>query len=818
MASFEQKVSHFSAPPKSRWLRLPPALALKRRVTGVVCLIVIATFPTDVSANLEEVVVTARKKVESLQDTPISVTALSGDRLEDMGLSRITKLQNVTPNLVFQNTPAYSGAGNNAAVYIRGVGQKDFVPTIDPGVGIYVDEVYLGRSAGAVLDMIDIQQVEILRGPQGTLFGKNTVGGAISITTTKPNDEFGGKVDVKIGTDERRNIRGVLNVPLSDTLYARGSFGTLQQDGYVLRPFDGKDLGNQDTVMGRLALRWVPSDNFTADLSFDYYDDETNGPPLLITRVDGFPESATAIPGGNFPFIHNLFAGFSPDFGGPNPIVCTLPDAPSACFTTANAVTGNNTNLGTGPNFSEMENEAVSLTLTWDLEAFTAKLIAGYRSLDGQFANDRDGYAQADGEPAAPIPVFINPVTHYFDTFKQDQLSIELQLSGESMDSRLSWVVGAYAFEEDGENINPVDFTTVSIQSGGYFDYSSEAAFAQVTFDVTEKLSATAGWRYTKEDRDYLPDQYIEEMPLSFLFGGGLPFPCFNPDGSTKVCALGDRVVPFETVNNSISENTPMVSVSYSHTDDLMVYATYSEGFKVGGFTQRIFPPEPSLPAFGPEYVDSLEAGIKAEFFDNSLRANLAVYSADYTDLQILINEPSRVGPYTTNAGDATIEGFELEINYLAPNGVLVDLAIGYTDAGYDTLNADLFSGLNVSDPFVFISEWNTNLSVTKAFATQFGEITPRLDWSWRSKFYTNAGGLPFAPAWADPLVQPDYSVLNVSARWQSASSGLSVTVGVDNVGDEEFSIFGDYQSTFGSTAQAFDRGRQYFAMLGYSF
>ena len=432
--------------------------------------------------------------------------------------------------------------------------------------------------------------------------------------------------------------------------------------------------------------------------------------------------------------------------------------------------------------------------------------------------NDRDGYAQADGEPAAPFPVFINPVTHYFDTFEQDQLSIELQLSGESMDSRLSWVVGAYAFEEDGENINPVDFTTVSIQSGGYFDYSSEAAFAQVTFDVTEKLSATAGWRYTKEDRDYLPDQYIEEMPLSFLFGGGLPFPCFNPDGSTKVCALGDRVVPFETVNNSISENTPMVSVSYSHTDDLMVYATYSEGFKVGGFTQRIFPPEPSLPAFGPEYVDSLEAGIKAEFFNNSLRANLAVYSADYSDLQILINEPSRVGPYTTNAGDATIEGFELEINYLAPNGVLVDLAIGYTDAGYDTLNADLFSGLNVSDPFVFVSEWNTNLSVTKTFATQFGEITPRLDWSWRSKFYTNAGGLPFAPAWADPLVQPDYSVVNVSARWQSASSGLSVTAGVDNVGDEEFSIFGDYQSTFGSTAQAFDRGRQYFVMLGYSF
>ena len=222
MTKFERVSSHFVMSGKRRSPRLTLALALKQRVVSAMCLAAVATLPTVASANLEEVVVTARKKVESLQDTPISVTALSGDRLEDMGLSRITKLQNVTPNLVFQNTPAYSGAGNNAAVYIRGVGQKDFVPTIDPGVGIYVDEVYLGRSAGAVLDMIDIQQVEILRGPQGTLFGKNTVGGAISITTTKPNDEFGGKIDIKVGTDERRNVRGVLNIPLSDTLYARG--------------------------------------------------------------------------------------------------------------------------------------------------------------------------------------------------------------------------------------------------------------------------------------------------------------------------------------------------------------------------------------------------------------------------------------------------------------------------------------------------------------------------------------------------------------------------------------------------------------------
>ena len=200
MTRFEKKIPAGAVLPQFRTSNLISTLVRNNWMSPYFVAVLIASLSATASATLEEVVVTARKTAESLQDTPISVTALSGDRLEDMGLSRITKLQNVTPNLVFQNSPSYSGAGNNAAVYIRGVGQKDFIPTIDPGVGIYVDEVYLGRSAGAVLDMIDIQQVEILRGPQGTLFGKNTIGGAISITTTKPNDEFGGKFEVKVGT------------------------------------------------------------------------------------------------------------------------------------------------------------------------------------------------------------------------------------------------------------------------------------------------------------------------------------------------------------------------------------------------------------------------------------------------------------------------------------------------------------------------------------------------------------------------------------------------------------------------------------------
>ncbi len=794
-----------------------------RRLVFLMSTILITLGSGFASANLEEIVVTARKKAEGLQDTPISITALSGERLEDMGLTRVTRLQEITPNLVFQNTPTFSGAGNNAAVYIRGIGQRDFIPTIDPGVGIYVDEVYLGRSAGAVFDMIDIGQVEVLRGPQGTLFGRNTIGGAISISTKKPENLAAGKLDVKFGNDGRQNVRGMVNLPISESLFMRASATMMEQDGYVFRPFDGKDLGNQDYSSARVALRWKASETFTADLSVEQYDDFTNGPPMLITRVDGFPTNLNAVtppvgPPGNFPYTNNIFAGFGPEGPDLSNLICESADAPATCYTTASAVTGDNTNLGTGPNFSEMKNDAVSLILSWELDAMTAKLIAGNRSLDGSFASDRDGYHQSDGDnwvPGGP-PIEINPVTHYFDTFIQDQTSIELQLSGMHLEDRLDWIVGVYAFEEDGENINPVDFTPASIQSGGYFDYSSNAIFAQVTMEITDAISATTGIRHTKEDRDYTPDQYFEELPL-----GPPPFSCYTSTGDTKVCELGDRVVPYETVNNEMSETTPMLNLAFTSQDGNMIYFTYSEGFKVGGFNQRIFPPEPSLPTFAPEYATSYEVGTKVELLDTSLRINTAMFLSDYSDLQLLIAEPSRVGPYVTNTGEATIKGFELEMSFVTTDLIFVDLSIGYTDAGYDKLSqAALDADLSVDSPFGFISEWNTHLSVTKSYEWEGGTITPRLDWAFRSGWYTNASGVALRQAWLDApeLYQPSYSVVNVSARWESLEKGLSVTAGVENLADEKYKIFGDYQPNFGSDAEAYDRGRQWFLMFGYEF
>jgi iron complex outermembrane receptor protein len=262
------------------------------------------------AGGLEEIVVTARKREEKLQDAPISISAYSAERLEAQGVSETTQLQDFTPNLVFQNTPSNSGVGSSAAVFIRGIGQKDFAPTTDPGVGIYVDGVYLARTVGGVFDMIDVDRVEVLRGPQGTLFGRNTIGGAISIVTAKPDSTFGAKADVTTGTDNRIDVRGTLNIPLSDTFFARVSGGSFKQDGYVRRTYDGRLLGNKDEQTGRLALRWLAADGLEINLTGDFSRDRTNGPPVVVAEVD----SPAANPGSIASLANFLAAG--------NPALC----------------------------------------------------------------------------------------------------------------------------------------------------------------------------------------------------------------------------------------------------------------------------------------------------------------------------------------------------------------------------------------------------------------------------------------------------------------------------------------------------------------
>jgi iron complex outermembrane receptor protein len=272
--------------------------------------------------SIEEMTVTARKTEEDLQSTPISITAYSGDGLEARGMTDIAQIAPFVPNLSFQNNPSFGGAGNAAAIYIRGIGQKEFLPTTDPGVGLYVDGVYIARSVGGILDLIDIERVEVLRGPQGTLFGRNTNGGAISITTKQPHDEFEGDVAATYGTDNRVDLRGSVNVPITDNLFSRFSLLTKQQDGYVKRD-DGLEFGDTDTVGGRATFLWEATDALEISLSGEATRDRINGPALTLLGINfagpvdpDTPPMAT---------IHNVGANLAA--AGPA-IPCAIPPAP----------------------------------------------------------------------------------------------------------------------------------------------------------------------------------------------------------------------------------------------------------------------------------------------------------------------------------------------------------------------------------------------------------------------------------------------------------------------------------------------------------
>ena len=787
------------------------------------------------SALLEEIVVTARKREENLQDAPIAVSAFSGDALDFRGVTDIGKLDQFVPNLVLNESTTYSNV-SNAAVYIRGIGQNDFTPVIDPGVGIYVDGVYLGRSVGAVLDIVDVERIEVLRGPQGTLFGRNTIGGAISLSSKKPDGEFGGKVDVKYGADDRFNVRGSVNIPLGDKFFARLSAATFLQDGYVTRVVDGKDLGDQDVVALRGALRWLPANNLDISWSVDYSRERENGNPFVLAGIqplnlglffpDGSPNPAggpsmslaantlaaqlasggpATFPGGEFfnvihpsGFPFQFLACFSPENAN-NPV----------CFNQQYIDNGDKKlNYSGDPSFQELDVWGTGLTAEWQInDKLKVKSVSSLRGFEGHFEGDQDG---------SPIRV-----SYLIDIYQHEQFSQELQLLGTSFADRLDWILGGYYFEEAGKNINPVRFSQVDLQSGGHYDADSWAVFAQGTWHFNDKLDLTFGLRYTEDSRDYLPDQFIEVLPI-----GPLPIPGTN---------IGDRPLPYVWTSSNTSELVPMVNLSYRWNESLMTYFTYSEGFKSGGYTQRIFPPEASTPSFDPEFVKSYEGGFKFDGWNDRLRFNVAVFFTDYTDLQLLVADPSRFGPFVSNAGDAEIIGVELEMLLNPAEGWYITGSAGMTDIDRTALGGGV-QGLTLDSPFQHISKWTANAQIYKEFALgEWGYLTPRFEWSYRTDWGTNSNnvprlgddvlpggpfaGVPLSFGVPNPtLTEDDLHLLNASVRWDVRNTDLSFSAGVDNLTDEEYTTFANYQDAFGFTQQTFDRGRQWYVQGSFEF
>lgn len=742
-----------------------------------------------VGSILEEVMVTARKRPETAQDAPIAVSAFSAESLAARGIAKIDEIGRITPNVNYQNNPAIGGSSSVATVYIRGIGQRDFLGTIDNGSGFYIDDVIVARTVGAVVDLLDVERVEVLRGPQGTLHGRNNVGGAIKIHSKKPDKDAGAYIELSYGTDNLTSLKGTSHFGFGSNSAFSVSGLYKSQDGFVRRPA-GHDLGASEVAAARLAFYAEPADKLSISASASYSREDDGGPAFTLKQTGADVRRGFAS------FYNNLNSG-TPDCAGPGGLTASNP----RCYNDGNYLS-NGVNFGTAPTFSHTEVTSLAVDIRYAVnDKLSLRSVSGYRDLDAQFARDAD---------ASPLVV-----VHFFDNFVAKQFSQEFQLNATLFGDRLDLVSGLFYFDESGNNLNLLEFAIANFQSGSEFGTQSRAIYTQATLHLTERWDFTIGARYTDEDKSFLPDQVVG---ANFI---GIPY--FDAAGN---CVAQNRArmgpgapilpapapaCPVRQLPQALNElNTsalnPMVNIAYQFTDSAMGYFTYSEGFRSGGFAQRIFPPLPFAPSFGPEFVDSFEVGVK--YRRDQLVVNAAAFFTDYTDIQVVAESPGLIGLFEDNVGDAEISGFELETAFNAGETLLVEFSYGYTDARYTAIRVEppLISSVSPQDSFDHVPEHSLAAALTKEFLFANGNaFIARIEATHTTEFANDADNSP-------PIFTPDVTLLNASARWLPGSGRYVLALGVKNLTDEQF-IQSGYNNESIATAEVIrDRGVQYYA------
>jgi iron complex outermembrane receptor protein len=709
--------------------------------------------------TLEQVTVTARRVSENLQDTPIAITALSGAALEERQIFSTDKLTQVVPNLQFGTNAPLAGNNSSSQVFIRGVGQTDPTSTVDPGVGLYIDDVYIGTAVGGTMSLRDISNVQVLRGPQGTLFGRNTIGGALLLSTTDPGDELGGTARVGGGSDDLINAFAAVDVPISDKLKSRFSAGLRKQDGYVTRT-DGTDLGDTNTYTLTGKLIWEPTENLTGRFLADYTHSDENGSPLVFASIN---TAAT------FPRVASADAG-CPGFNGSFATLPAVPNIPDDRCANNFQARGPYSNNGTAPLTSQLTNWGTSLNLAWALnDIITLKSISAYRDI--RWAGNRD----ADNTPLT----ILNTI---YDV-DGSQWSQELQFTRET--EALTTVIGAYYFKQKSNDIatvelNPPPPGVQRDSDNNKVDNNSWAAFTQWTLNLMDdRLGLTAGARYTEDDKGSYPDQFDYATP-------------------------NIKQVPVQWYRATFSSFTPSASVSFRFTDEAMIYGSYSEGFKGGGWNSHFnsvltLAQQEALQRFKPEEVETVELGFKLDLAGRTLRLNGAVFTSDYTDMQITYRGPAPAGvaPFLTNAGKASIDGAELEATWAPTNDFTFDASVGYLDASIDELGippaAVIPPGLQVGNAPPYAPEWQAHAGAEYSFHTGSFSITPRADVSYQTRTFFDATNT------TEIAQLSDVTVLNASIGLAPEGGTWRVTLGVNNATDELYPVAGNSSLTTGS-------------------
>ncbi len=857
-----------------------------RGATSVVAGVVASIIASSVMAQeLEEVTVTATRRSENIQNVPIAVTAITAQQLESKGINDVAKLSAIAPNVQLDAGTPFSGSDTVLAAYIRGIGQNDFAFNQDPGVGVYVDGVYLARSVGSNTTMLDVERVEILKGPQGTLFGRNTIGGAISIVTRDPGKDFMFKGAITGGTFNRMDVQASADIPFSDTVRSSVSFATSKRDGYQRRvPFT--NLTNIGSIQGNAGLALIPdcgpvgatcsystddsarfpaagrgsadkeggvnqwsaraklliepSDTFRLTLSGDYQNVDQSASPNTVLGIN--PDAAGSLgglynvcllglagpnvqgapcgPRGGLPTTPTFYqrlpglAGVNVDGNASNN---NLPY--DARFATGNK----DTTFATGNSFSRLKNWGIAATAELHFtDDLALKSITAYRDLHWFTGMDLDGSPLPILEPSFQMP--------------QHEVSQEFQLNGSAVDGRLQYTVGAYYFKEAGHLHDYVIFPGGILMIDGPNDLSTKAmaGFVHVRFRVTDQFGITVGGRYTDEKKRFEGHQN-DDNGLTYK-GAGCPDPAAPaasfglPAGPGVTCrqflgfpsdAEPFRFYPPGVQKLDFTNTSPTFGGEFHVNEDIMLYASWSKGYKTGSWTTRLSAPhpvfDPSLD-FDPEFAKSYEVGMKSELFDRKLRLNLAAFHTDYSGIQL--NSQQGISPTLVNAGDARIAGFEAEAEAVLGNGFVINSAFGYTDAKYKRLNNVLDNGapltlnscpLRTSDPNHVCDlpktpkyKFYVGPQYTFNAGSNGGSITVLADYTYTAKLFNDLGN--------EELLKRDATnVMSASITYAAQDDKWAVSFGGTNLSDERYIVSGQNQGGVAVIDAVYSRPREWY-------
>jgi iron complex outermembrane recepter protein len=720
------------------------------------------------STELEEVIVTAQFRQQDLQQTPIAITAISADVARAQGATSLVNLGTTAPNVTF--APG-SGIYPGAQMFIRGVGQTDFLPAEDPGVGVYLDDVYYGNIWGADFDLVDLDRVEISRGPQGTLSGVNSIGGSVKMYTQRAMGDGSGYFEAGYGTDDTTEVRGAFDVSLiPNTLYLRVSGALHRDDGYVTRedfaclnPAEAGTIQKTSTEAGTCAigqeggsnksvaradLRWLATDKLEINLIADV-DDVTSQPGAeVLTGIN--PGSVDPIWTAKVVGMYGV--PFDTRFvtGGQYSTYTTYCDTLKHYCIDPNGFTNNNGYEG-----------IIDYKITDDI---SLKSITSYREMTGY---------TSDGSLGTPLPTSLSTYT-----LNHKQFTEELRLSGTSFNKFLDWTAGVYYYDANdtvGGEVGGED--QLAAVGGLYFQVHDtvtslkKAGYADLTFHLTDKLSLIGGARYNRTGTLYTFGRINPDNPYDTpnpLFG--FPFFLQNLDGPAP-----------QSVNARWDYRA---ALDYQWTPNFMTYAQVATGFKDGGINPTPLDVAQELP-FRPETLTSYEIGVKSEFFDHHVTFDAAGFYSKYKNLQltVLTTIDGLTANIFSNAGEATISGAEAEIQ-ARPIGQLLFSASGsYLDFKYNNLGAAglIANGPCLSCTQVLTPEYKASLAVQYDFnLSQWGHLTPRFSDDYTAKMYTD---LPNTEA----TIIPQRWVANARLVWQLPSARWEAALEVTNVFDKYY-------------------------------